>query len=68
MFSRPLQRYITSPKISKISVGKTKKNCSRLTTAEQTGQKKRNGKSTIVLFAFLSTSALKKSQASACYW
>jgi hypothetical protein len=51
IFSRPFQRYIISPQILKISAGKPKKQiCSRLVTADQGGQKNRNGKTIAVLF------------------
>jgi hypothetical protein len=52
VFSRPFQRYIKGPTIPKILVGKPKKNqiCSRLTTADQGGQKNRNEKTTKILF------------------
>ena len=55
---RPFQRYIKSPKIPKILVGKPKKQiCSCLTTTYQSGQKNRNGKtSSMVLFCNVSTS------------
>jgi hypothetical protein len=47
----PFQRYITSPRVPKTSVGKPKKQtCSRLTTVDLDGQKNRNGKTAAVLF------------------
>jgi hypothetical protein len=64
VFSRPFQRYITSPQIPKISAGKTKEKCNHLVTARHASQKNCNEKMTTIL----STSALRESQASAYYW
>ena len=51
VFSRPFKRYITSPQIPKILVGKSKKQiCNHLATTVQIGQKNRNGKTTSVIF------------------
>jgi hypothetical protein len=45
------QRYITCPQILEISAGKPRKQiCSLLVTADQSGQKNRNGKMIAVLF------------------
>jgi hypothetical protein len=49
--SRSFQRYIKSPKIPKTSVGKPKKQiCNRVTSADQGGQKNRNGQTIAVFF------------------
>jgi hypothetical protein len=51
IFSMPFQRYITCPQILKISAVKPKKQiCNLLVTADQGGQKNRNGKMIAVLF------------------
>jgi hypothetical protein len=44
VFSRPFQRYITSPEIPKFQLVKPKKICGHLATAEQAGQKTAMGK------------------------
>ena len=54
---------LQAPEFQKIQLVKPKKICSFLATAEQTGQKNCNGKTTM-----FSTSALKESWASAYYW
>ena len=50
VFARPFHQYITRSKIPNVSVGKSRKKCSCLTTVAHGGQKNRNGRTTVDLF------------------
>jgi hypothetical protein len=66
-FNTPLERcfqdlsngILQAPKFLKFQLVKPKEICSHLATAEQAGQKNRNGKTTMILFVIVFTSALK---------
>jgi hypothetical protein len=67
VLSKPFQRYITSPQIPKISVGKTQNNVQSFSDYRASWSKEPQWEINM-FFTMVFASELKESQASAYYW